>query len=419
MSTSTDWHYPLGLFDAFGVELEYMIVDSETLDVRPVADALFKAAAGADVSDVEPDGPDGEVSWSNELALHVVEFKTQRPAASLEGLDGHFQSHVVRANAMLEPMRCKLLPTGMHPWMNPDTETKLWPHENNTIYATYDRIFGCKGHGWGNLQSTHVNLPFANDDEFGRLYAAIRLVLPLIPALAASSPVADGRWSPVADYRLEVYRNNSKRVPMMAGHVIPEPTFSRASFDRDVLEALYKQLEPLDPEGILRHEFANARGGMARFDRGAVEIRLIDIQECPRADIAIVELVVATVRSLVEERWMSYKDQKNASTETLHAALLDTIKYAEKARIRDRALLGAFGMSQTMMWGTDLWSTIADLVLNDDHPTKKLVQRMICAGTLSSRISGRLRRFPTRIELHTVYSELAECLQQGELFDVP
>ena len=180
--TTSDWSYPLGLFDAVGIELEYMIVDRDTLDVRPICDELFRAASGEGGCDVEPDGPDGVVSWSNELALHVVELKTQRPVASLDGLNGAFQDHVRRIDALLEPMGARLMPTGMHPWMDPDTETKLWPHEYNEIYRTYDRIFGCRGHGWGNLQSTHINLPFANDEEFGRLHAALRIVLPLLPA---------------------------------------------------------------------------------------------------------------------------------------------------------------------------------------------------------------------------------------------
>lgn len=159
-----------------------MIVDRETLDVRPICDRLFETAAGREVSDFAPDGETGVVSWSNELALHVVELKTQRPVPSLDGLDRLFQDHIARIDALLAPMNARLLPTGMHPWMHPDRETRLWPHENNEIYRAYDRIFGCRGHGWGNLQSTHINLPFANDEEFGRLYAAIRLLLPLLPA---------------------------------------------------------------------------------------------------------------------------------------------------------------------------------------------------------------------------------------------
>jgi len=51
---------PLHLFEAFGVEIEYMIVDARTLDVRPITDRVFEAVAGQIVSDVEV----GEITWS-------------------------------------------------------------------------------------------------------------------------------------------------------------------------------------------------------------------------------------------------------------------------------------------------------------------------------------------------------------------
>ena len=417
--TPANWSYPLGLFDAVGVELEYMIVDRETLDVRPICDTLFRAAAGRETSDVEPDGPEGVVSWSNELALHVVELKTQRPVATLEGLAEHFQDHVRRIDAMLEPMNARLMPTAMHPWMDPNAETRLWPHENNEIYRTYDRIFGCRGHGWGNLQSTHINLPFANDEEFGRLHAALRLVLPLLPAIAASSPIVEGEWSPISCYRMEVYRTNSKRVPMMTGLVVPEPVFTRADYERDILGTLYEQLRPLDPDGVLRHEFANARGAMARFDRGAIEIRVLDIQECPQADLAIAALIVELVRAVIDERWMSYDDQRRVATQPLHGVLLDTIRYADRTRIRERAVLDAFGIPQGMAWAADLWLSLLEQVM-PDHPTwSPLLRRMLKTGTLANRIGQQIRRFPTKAEVRTVYAELADCLHHGELFRVP
>lgn len=418
VSRANAWSYPLGLHEGVGIELEYMIVDRETLDVRPVADRLFAAEAGHETSDVEPDGPDGVISWSNELALHVAELKTTRPVASLDGLAEQFQSHVQRMNALLEPMGCCLLPTGMHPWMDPDTETKLWPHENNEVYATYDRIFGCRGHGWSNLQSTHINLPFANDDEFGRLHAAIRLVLPILPALAASSPVFDGDWSSIADYRLDVYRRNSARVPMMTGLIIPEPVFTRAEYERDILDRLYQELSPLDPEGILHHEWANARGAIARFDRGSIEIRLLDIQECPLADIALTALITAVIRGMVEERWISYEQQKAILSEPLHRVLLDTIRYAEHTRIHERIILDAFGISQAMTWAGELWACLLEEVMPDHPVWSPLLRRMLSAGSLSIRIGQMVRRFPTRDELLSIYRELADCLRRGELFHV-
>ena len=37
---------PLGLFEAFGIELEYMIVDGTSLAVRPIADRLLAGTSG-------------------------------------------------------------------------------------------------------------------------------------------------------------------------------------------------------------------------------------------------------------------------------------------------------------------------------------------------------------------------------------
>ena len=148
----------------------------------------------------------GKLRWSNELVLHVIELKTNGPAGELKDLSALFNHDIQHINALLLPYGAQLMPTGLHPWMNPHTQTVLWPHEYNAIYETYNSIFGCQGHGWSNIQSNHINLPFYDDGEFGRLHSAIRLVLPLVPALAASTPILDGRMNAVLDSRLEGVR---------------------------------------------------------------------------------------------------------------------------------------------------------------------------------------------------------------------
>jgi len=95
------------------------------------------------------------------LARHRAQ--DQRPAASLSGLAGAFQADVRRIDEILAPHGARLMPTGMHPWMDPQRETHLWPHEYSPVYEAFDRIFSCKGHGWSNLQSAHLNLPFQGD----------------------------------------------------------------------------------------------------------------------------------------------------------------------------------------------------------------------------------------------------------------
>jgi hypothetical protein len=89
----------LGLFQGFGVEIEYMIVDRESLDVRPVADDLMAAQAGEAVAELER----GAMAWSNELALHVLELKTNGPAPSLQGLHPRFHAEVRAAEGCWNP----------------------------------------------------------------------------------------------------------------------------------------------------------------------------------------------------------------------------------------------------------------------------------------------------------------------------
>jgi glutamate---cysteine ligase / carboxylate-amine ligase len=317
---------PLSLFEGFGVEIEWMIVDAETLDIRPAADAVL--------------GDDGEVdrgamAWSNELVLHVLEAKTNGPAASLEGLAAVFHREVLEAERRLAPRGCRLLSGAAHPWMDPERETRIWPHEYTEVYRAFDRIFGVRGHGWANLQSTHLNLPFSGDADFAALHQAIRLVLPLIPALSAASPVLDGVVQPNLDERMERYRTNANRVPSVSGGVVPEPVASRRAYEEEVLGRIYRDMEPLDPSGVLRHEWVNARGAIARFDRGAIEIRVIDAQESPAMDLAVVELTVAAVRRLVDAAGHAPLD--GPPTGELRALLADTVKEADRASLGGRA----------------------------------------------------------------------------------
>ena len=349
------------MFEAFGVELEYMIVDRETLDIKPITDELLKSVAGSYVSEIER----GEIAWSNELVLHVVELKTNGPARSLDPLPGTFQKHVDEINKRLEAFDARLMPTAMHPWMNPWKEMHLWPHEYNPIYEAYDRIFNCKGHGWANLQSTHINLPFNGDYEFGRLHAAVRLVLPLLPALAASSPIADGGRTGLADFRLQVYRNNAVKIPSITGWMIPERVYTHNDYDKEIFQRMYRDIAPFDPEKTLQDEWLNSRGAIARFDRDAIEIRLLDIQECPSADLAVVNLVVDTVRALTQETWSRFDDQKKKDEKDLNLILIRTMEKAELSEIMDNSYLKLFNIENTKITAGELWHEIAKRLYPD------------------------------------------------------
>ena len=442
---------PFGLFERFGVELEYMLVEVPSLEPSSIADAILRQFArevgpaslpatagtearptdGDEVSAAGDEAPEGDedgdvthggIAWSNELVLHVIELKTAEPAPTLRGLAGSFQREVGVINAALSPQGRRLLPTAMHPWLDPHTQTRLWPHGYGEVYATFDRIFGCRGHGWANLQSVHLNLPFADDDEFGRLHAAIRLLLPLLPALAASSPVCDGRLTGTLDTRLAVYATNAARVPSVSGDIIPEPVFTIAGYHEQILDRIYRDLAPLDPAGVLRHEWANARGAIARFERNTIEIRVLDVQECPAADLAITRLIVATLRALVEERWCSGAEQRAFPTAPLVRLLRATTQAGDSGVIDDPTYLRLFGLTDGVscpagaIW-RHLWQ---DLFTAEEHASDELAPLRVIfdEGCLARRITQALGPNPNRQRMHQLYTRLAGCLATGTLLQV-
>lgn len=401
-----------GLFEAFGIELEYMLVDRSTLDVRPLCDVLMQEAAGHITGDFD----NGRLAWSNELVNHVVELKTKGPAPSLEGLHQVFHQNVQKINELLSKHNALLLPTGAHPWMNPFTETQLWTHESSEIYKLYNRIFDCRGHGWSNLQSTHINLPFKNEEEFGRLHAAIRLVLPLLPALAASTPILDGRNTGFRDARLEHYRFNQKRLPIIAGSIIPEAVYTQGDYQAQIFDPIRSAIAPYDEEGLLKQYFLNSRGAIARFDRGAIEIRLLDIQESPRADMAIVALVVAVVQALAEGEWASFDAQAKWHEQDLLDLLLKTIREGEEARLSAAAFLRLWHYPGKRATAGELWQHLLERVadrLSAEQVTTLRYQ--LYHGTLSQRILSQLKGDFRRPALHEVYHRLGDCLQSNTL----
>lgn len=405
---------PWGLFEAFGIEMEYMIVDRASLAVRPVSDLLLRDADGGTdwVEDVEH----GPIAWSNEIVAHLVELKTNGPAASLAGLGATFHADILEANRLLAKHDAMLLGTGAHPLMDPAVETHIWNHGGGEIYATYDRIFGCSGHGWSNLQSTHLNLPFADDEDFGRLHAAIRLVLPIIPALAASSPFLDGRFTGYLDARLETYRHNQARIPSLTGRVIPERLFSHAEYET-LFERIARDIAPHDPDGVLDPLFLNSRGAIARFDRNAIEIRTIDIQECPDADIGVVAAIVAVLRRLVAEQDVSWRVQQQWPEDLLADILLDVVKDGDQARLRDADYLRMLGLSGRGMTVGAAWRELCEAAHEDfDEAAHASLDRILAEGPLARRMLRVLGVAPDRDALAGTCGELARCLADNRMF---
>ncbi|HKL54464.1 MAG TPA: glutamate-cysteine ligase family protein [Wenzhouxiangellaceae bacterium] len=400
----------IAAFTGYGIELEYMIVDRETLAARPMADVLLVDAEGNIANEVDHD----ELAWSNELVRHVVELKTNGPTESLKALEDNFHADVVEINRLLEPHGACLMPTAMHPLFDPDSETRLWPFGQNEIYAVYNRIFDCRGHGWSNLQSMHINLPFADDAEFTRLHAAIRAVLPLIPALSAASPFEEGRATGWMDTRLRYYRDNQREVPEISGRVIPEAVTSIDDYHARILQPMYRAIAPHDPGEILADDWLNSRAAIARFERQTIEIRIIDLQECPAADLAIARAVVALIQRLYEGEIFGFDRQQALEQGALADLLFECARRGSAARIEHCNWLDAFGIEAPVSAGL-AWRAMFDRGWLGDDPGGHL-QTILEHGTLAERIKRRTGNDPDRGVIVETYRELVECLAENRRF---
>jgi len=398
----------LHAFAGYGIELEYMIVERQTLAPLPIADRLLQ-----DVAEIQR----GAFGWSNEIVLHLVEIKNARPSPALAPLVAGFQAELAQINQLLEPMNARLMPTAMHPWMDPATETRLWPHDNAPIYQAYDRIFGCKQHGQANLQSMHLNLPFAGDAEFARLHAAVRVLLPILPAIAASSPILDGKPSGYLDTRMQAYRSAVQQVPAVIGLLIPDTCSSRAAYEAQVLAPMYRDIAALDPQGVLRHEWFNARGAIPRFERNAIEIRVIDVQECPQADLAIATAATTAIRALYDGQWSPLSAQQDIGTEALVKILHTCIRDAEQAVIDDGQYLRLLGFPERHGQAGELWQyLIESTTLDRSEPWAEVLRVIMQQGPLARRILRAIGPGCSKANLQETYRALCDCLQAGRMF---
>lgn len=330
-----------------------------------------------------------------------------------------FAVNVRLANDKLGQDGLRLMPTAMHPWLDPE-DAQLWPHDAR--YSTLDKVFSCKRHGWVNSLTATLELPFSGDEEFARLHAAVRFVLPILPGLAASSPVIDGERNGILDNRLIAARANCVRVPSVAGEIVPEPIGSTGEYQERVLEPMYRDLEPHDPEGVWRHESLNARGAIARLERSSVEIRVLDMQETPKMDVAYAALIVEVLKLLCAEQWLDAAGMNRWRTAQLKLLLELAARHGEGAGIGDKPYLAAFGMRSSGTELKGLWEHLIETVSargSLDASTGRLLEHYLRHGTLATRISKAVGLLPTRTKLVRVYEDLCESLAEGTPFAPP
>ena len=163
----------------------------------------------------------------------------------------------------------------------------------------------------------------------------------------------------------------------------------------------------------------NSRGAIARFDRGAVEIRLVDIQECPDADIAIAEWEVAVLKGLVEGAFASEAEIRALDTDALAKILLATTHSAERTVINDSDFLKIWKIGASEMTAGELVQKITDRVKSKiSTHSQELLENLFKRGTLASALVKAVGADPIRDDFVYEYGKLAKCLAENRLYGI-
>jgi glutathione synthase/RimK-type ligase-like ATP-grasp enzyme/gamma-glutamyl:cysteine ligase YbdK (ATP-grasp superfamily) len=401
-------------FEVSGLELEYATVDRD-LNVVPLVEPLLATLAGRPTSDVEL----GSVGFSNEIVDHVFEIKVPVPSRSLVKEERWLAEAVRRVSALLEDnFDARLMPTGMHPWFDP-RKANLWVRSNAKIYGTYERIFDVRTHGWANVQACHVNLPLGLDDEATAMMNAAALLVPYLPAIAASSPMYAGELQAAVDNRLAFIVGHQERIPESTGFVVPEYVRSLKEYKKNVLQPMYEAVDRLPDAAAIRREFLNARGAVIKFSRKSMEIRVLDMQECVKMDVAIAAFVKAALRALSER----VRGGKILLPD--HALLVSdfhqTVRHGTRAEVLAPHLRTKPGEEPVSV--REALERLVELarseIRKDEEPYLDLVAQVAEQGSLAERIALALQPYVEDEDGFTdaarrVYVELTDCLRYNE-----
>lgn len=230
----------------------------------------------------------------------------------------------------------------------------------------------------------------------------------------------DGKLAGALDARLEHYLVNQEEIPFLVAGGVPEPVYTRKEYG-EIIARIEREIAVHDPARVLRAKWVNSRYAIPRFDRDTVEIRILDAQECPKADIGIGALIASVLRSMTNGRWIDVETQKAWPTKTLREIAAAVIKNGGDALMFDPEYLRAFGQpTRAPMRARDLWGHLFDAHKEDlaaaDADAFEGIRTIVEKGCLAARIVDRLGPDPSPTRIKGVWRELSECLAAGAMY---
>ena len=376
----------------YGLGAEYSLVDRKTLAPLMPPDL---SDSGKDIIVALNEAGTGLRLTTNALAENI--------SAAAARLTAYLPVLGARVEALTGG---ELLPSGAHPFASAqDRSDAQRPHP----VVADTSLWTC---------SSRIELPFADDQSFGRSHTAIRMVLPIIPAISASSPFLHGKRSHGLSARILAALGGRTEIPELTGDCIPEVALDQADYYRIVLEPIAMALAERGLSETVDYQLANRRVAVPSFERGTITIPAADTQECLGSDAAIAEMISAVVHAMTNGRWVSNYLQRAWYGADLKAVLVDTARYGGDAVIANRDLLLMFGMMRESATAAELWRHLYQQLRSElGEATRTRIGFILDHGCLAQRILRRTGDRPSRERLVEVYRELAACLRDNRVFE--
>lgn len=262
-----------------------------------------------------------------------------------------------------------------------------------------------------------LDIPYERPGDFGKLMAAVRVLLPLIPAYASASPISAGQLTGCHSSRLRACIDLYDKHPSRVGGFIPEALFEPSEYDREIIGPIATAMARSGGVAPLDTPYLDLRGATASQDPDLISIHALDAQENAAADLAVIEFTLAVLRALVSGHWVSNYLQRAWSTEDLLAVMSETIKQGSSAVITSKDYLFMFGMmKQEEADATRLLRHLFVELYGDlSENARKHMGLIIEHGDLASRLLRQLGSQPSPARIREVYSRLAIC-RTGEAF---
>jgi len=386
-----------------GPEHEFSLVNQE-LKPLPIADKIIKDYCGKTVNFVELHA----FTFGKEMQLHVMEIKANSPFKSPIDFEATMQNAVSTLNQIIGKHDAQLLGTGMHPLLKLK-ETAIWPHYHRKIYQEYGKIFSLDQHGWLNVQSFHLNLPYNKQTDGIQTHNLLANLCAYLPALTASSPIYEGKKGSDVDNRLQFYKINQKEIPSITGEIIPEYATSFNQYQRDIIARYSEDLAKAGAKKtLLLRDWVNSRGIIFRFDRSSIEIRLMDEQECIKSDVALSCFIRAVIRGLLASK------AELLPHDSLVKDFNAVVREGLNAKVSNPNGRTAKQICQHYF---NLATEYAD---DDEKQYLWLIKKRLENGNLSNAICDRVLRRAQKTDFReaiiNIYSKLIKCLSNNEPF---